>query len=50
MIHLQDARPAYSAMMATIRFVLGTPFAVPSIAEPFRLLQSYGDMLHIGME
>jgi len=33
MIHLQDTDSADPAMMATIRFVLGTPFATPSVSS-----------------
>lgn len=31
-IHLQDTRPAHSAMVATVWLVLTTPLAMPSIA------------------
>jgi len=31
MVHLQNACPAYSAMVATVRLELGTPFAMASV-------------------
>jgi len=46
MVHLQDARPAYSAMVAAVWLVLATPFAVSSrFAVTLHLLQIHSSNL-----